>query len=214
MGVRATREAIALSKIPVVLYSLQDDANALQVRIAREGGGFGVGLEGELPRELRELHSDRGQGEGRVRAALRRRLAGRAVARGALSGYGPLAENAAAIRHFRQKNIVFVGPMQDVVESAGDKRKFRLMAQDFDPTAVTPGIVIDSDDPARSSGPSWRPTRLGASRSRAPEGRQRRRRPRAGRHPDGGAGASGHPEGPRRDQGVQLAAGRDAPAAS
>lgn len=148
MGVRATREAIALGKIPVVLYSVTDDKDALQVRIAREGGGFAVGLEGNF----RESYANYVQIADKVRAEFARRFGDRwedELSRAGLyPGYGPLAENAAAIRHFRQKNIVFVGPMQDVVENAGDKRKFRLMAQEFDPAAVTPGLVIDSDDPA------------------------------------------------------------------
>ncbi|AGP41955.1 biotin carboxylase [Sorangium cellulosum] len=147
MGVRATREAIALGKVPVVLYSLKDDENALQVRIAREGGGFAVGLEGSF----RESYANYVQIADKVRAEFERRFGDdweEELSRAGLyPGYGPLAENAAAIRHFRQKNIVFIGPMQDVVENAGDKRKFRLMAQEFDATAVTPGLVIDSDDP-------------------------------------------------------------------
>ena len=53
-----------------------------------------------------------------------------------------------AIEHFRRSGIVFVGPMQDVVERAGDKRKFRLLAQSIDEQAVVPGIVIDENDPA------------------------------------------------------------------
>ncbi|AUX43995.1 biotin carboxylase [Sorangium cellulosum] len=147
MGVRATREAIALGKVPVVLYSLKDDENALQVRIALEGGGFAVGLEGSF----RESYANYLQIADKVRAEFERRFGEgwqEELARAGLyPGYGPLAENAGAIRHFRQKNIVFIGPMQDVVESAGDKRKFRLMAQELDPSAVTPGLVIDSDDP-------------------------------------------------------------------
>ncbi|WP_437287795.1 biotin carboxylase N-terminal domain-containing protein [Sorangium sp. So ce406] len=147
MGVRATREALALGKIPVVLHSLTDDKDALQVRIAREGGGFAVGLEGNF----RESYANYVQIADKVRAEFARRFGDgweEELARAGLyPGYGPLAENAAAIRHFRQENIVFVGPMQDVVENAGDKRKFRLMAQEFDPAAVTPGLVIDSDDP-------------------------------------------------------------------
>jgi hypothetical protein len=59
-----------------------------------------------------------------------------------------LAENGAAIQHFRREGIVFVGPTQDVVERAGDKRKFRALAEAQDPAAVTPGIVLDSNDPA------------------------------------------------------------------
>ncbi|XXT19351.1 biotin carboxylase N-terminal domain-containing protein [Sorangium sp. So ce429] len=147
MGVRATREAIALGKVPVVLYSLKDDKDALQVRIAEAGGGFAVGLEGSF----RESYANYVQIADKVRAEFERRFGDgwdEELSRAGLyPGYGPLAENAAAIRHFRQKSIVFIGPMQDVVENAGDKRKFRLMAQEFDPTAVTPGLVIDSDDP-------------------------------------------------------------------
>ncbi|WP_434044515.1 MULTISPECIES: biotin carboxylase N-terminal domain-containing protein [Sorangium] len=147
MGVRATREALALGKIPVVLYSLTDDKDALQVRIAREGGGFAVGLEGNF----RESYANYIQIADKVRAEFARRFGDgweEELSRAGLyPGYGPLAENAAAIRHFRRENIVFIGPMQDVVENAGDKRKFRLMAQEFDPSAVTPGLVIDSDDP-------------------------------------------------------------------
>jgi hypothetical protein len=70
MGVRATREAIALGKIPVVLYSLKDDDNALQVRIAREGGGFAVGLEGSF----RESYANYTQIADQVRAEFVRRF--------------------------------------------------------------------------------------------------------------------------------------------
>jgi acetyl/propionyl-CoA carboxylase alpha subunit len=148
MGVRAVREALALGKVPVVLYSLQDDANALQVRLAERGGGFAVGLAGSF----RESYANYVQIAYRVRAAFKERFGDgwqEELARAALyPGYGPLAENAAAIRHFRRMDIVFAGPMQDVVENAGDKRKFRQIAQGADPAAVTPGVLIDSDDPA------------------------------------------------------------------
>ena len=148
MGVRATREAVAMGKVPVVLHSLQDDANALQVRLAREAGGFTVGLEGNF----RESYANHTQITERTKVVFQERFGAKAAAElartGLYPGYGPLAENAAAIRHFRRENVVFIGPMQDVVENAGDKRKFRQMAQAFDPSAVTPGIIIDSNDPA------------------------------------------------------------------
>jgi acetyl/propionyl-CoA carboxylase alpha subunit len=54
-----------------------------------------------------------------------------------------LAENTAAIEHFRRSGIVFVGPMQDVVERAGDKRRFRSLAEAIEAKAVVPGIVLD-----------------------------------------------------------------------
>ncbi len=148
MGVRATREAIALGLVPVVLFSEQDDATSLQVRLADAHGGFGIGLAGSF----RESYANAAQIARRVREAYLARFgddAAAALARSALyPGYGPLAENGAAIEQFRRAGVVFVGPMQDVVERAGDKRKFRLLAQSIDPESVVPGIVIDDDDAA------------------------------------------------------------------
>ncbi|HEX5659069.1 MAG TPA: biotin carboxylase N-terminal domain-containing protein [Polyangiales bacterium] len=146
MGVRAVREALALGKTPVVLHSATDDANALQVRLAQAGGGFAIPLAGNF----RESYANPVQMARRVREVYEERFEERAEAELARSaiypGYGPLAESTAAIEHFRKSGIVFVGPMQDVVERAGDKRKFRLLAQSIDPEAVVPGIVIDDDD--------------------------------------------------------------------
>ena len=146
MGVRAVREAAALGKVPVILHSLQDDADSLQVRLAREHGGFAIGLDGNF----RESYANYAQIAERVHAAFKTRFAERwleELAQAALyPGYGPLAENAAAIGHFRRHGITFIGPMQDVVENIGDKRNFRLLAQRLDPKAVTPGIVIDESD--------------------------------------------------------------------
>jgi acetyl/propionyl-CoA carboxylase alpha subunit len=146
MGVRAVREALKLGKTPVVLHSASDDANALQVRLANAGGGFAIPLAGNF----RESYANPVQMARRVREAYESRFEGRAdaeLARSAIyPGYGPLAESTAAIEHFRKSGLVFVGPMQDVVERAGDKRKFRLLAQSIDPDAVVPGIVIDDDD--------------------------------------------------------------------
>jgi acetyl/propionyl-CoA carboxylase alpha subunit len=143
MGVRAVRETIALGATPVVLFSQQDDQGALQVRLAQKAGGFGIALEGGF----RESYASYAQIARKVHAAYSARFGERAedeLARSALyPGYGPLAENTAAIEHFRKSGIVFVGPMQDVVERAGDKRKFRLLSQAIDPAAVVPGIVID-----------------------------------------------------------------------
>ncbi len=148
MGVRAVREAAALGLVPVPLFSEQDDATALQVRLARELGGFAIGLSGSF----RESYASYRQITDRVLAAFRERFgdAWRAeLSRAALyPGYGPLAENAAAIRHFRRHGIVFAGPMEDVVEHAGDKRRFRAIVESIDPKAVTPGIVIAENDPA------------------------------------------------------------------
>ena len=148
MGVRAVREAIALGKLPVVLHSAQDDANALQVRLAQKHGGFAIPLAGSF----RESYANPVQMARKVLEAYSARFGERAeaeLARSALyPGYGPLAESTAAIEHFRRSGIVFVGPMQDVVERAGDKRKFRLLAQSIDEQAVVPGIVIDENDPA------------------------------------------------------------------
>jgi acetyl/propionyl-CoA carboxylase alpha subunit len=148
MGVRAVREAVALGLVPVVLYSEQDDASSLQVRLAAQHGGFSIALAGTF----RESYANASQIADRVHAAYAARFgaeAERALAQSALyPGYGPLAENTAAIEHFRRRGIVFVGPMQDVVERAGDKRKFRLLAQSIDAQAVVPGIVIDDEDPA------------------------------------------------------------------
>ncbi|HEY1088623.1 MAG TPA: biotin carboxylase N-terminal domain-containing protein, partial [Archangium sp.] len=146
MGVRAVREAIAFGAKPVVLFSQQDDANSLQVRLAQQAGGFTIGLEGSF----RESYANAKQIAAKVRAAYASRFGANAeaeLARSALyPGYGPLAENSAAIQLFREEGIVFIGPMQDVVERAGDKRKFRSIAQSIDPRAVTPGIVLESSD--------------------------------------------------------------------
>jgi acetyl/propionyl-CoA carboxylase alpha subunit len=148
MGVRAVREAIALGKVPVVLHSAQDDADALQVRLAEKAGGFAIPLKGSF----RESYANPVQMARRIHETYAARFgeeAERELARSALyPGYGPLAESTVAIEHFRRSGIVFVGPMQDVVERAGDKRKFRLLAQSIDAEAVVPGIVIDEDDAA------------------------------------------------------------------
>ena len=148
MGVRAVREAIALGKVPVVLHSAQDDANALQVRLAEANGGFAIPLAGSF----RESYANPVQMARKVLEAYAARFgdaAGAELARSALyPGYGPLAESTMAIEFFRRSGIVFVGPMQDVVERAGDKRKFRLLAQSIDAQAVVPGIVIDATSPA------------------------------------------------------------------
>ena len=148
MGVRAVREAIALGKVPVVLHSAQDDANALQVRLANKNGGFAIPLAGNF----RESYANPVQMTRKVVEAYGTRFGDRAEAELARSavypGYGPLAESTVAIQYFRRSGIVFVGPMQDVVERAGDKRKFRLLAQSIDEQAVVPGIVIDANDPA------------------------------------------------------------------
>ncbi|MFT3926113.1 MAG: biotin carboxylase N-terminal domain-containing protein [Myxococcales bacterium] len=147
MGVRAVREAAALGLTPVVLYSERDDATSLQVRLASQYKGFSIPLEGTF----RESYGNAVQIAERVLSSYSARFgseAERALSQSALyPGYGPLAENTAAIEHFRRAGIVFVGPMQDVVERAGDKRKFRLLAQSIDPQAVVPGIVIDDDNP-------------------------------------------------------------------
>jgi acetyl/propionyl-CoA carboxylase alpha subunit len=143
MGVRAVREAIALGIVPVVLYSQQDDQGALQVRLAHKSGGFAIPLRGSF----RESYANYVQIAQAVLASYETRFAGKAaemLARSALyPGYGPLAENTAAIEHFRRSGIAFVGPMQDVVERAGDKRRFRSLAEAIEPKAVVPGIVLD-----------------------------------------------------------------------
>ena len=148
MGVRAVREAIALGKVPVVLHSAMDDADALQVRLADGHGGFAIPLAGNF----RESYANPVQMARKIVEAYAARFGERAEAELARSavypGYGPLAESTVAIEFFRRSGIVFVGPMQDVVERAGDKRKFRLLAQSIDEQAVVPGIVIDVDDPA------------------------------------------------------------------
>ncbi|MET0342042.1 MAG: biotin carboxylase N-terminal domain-containing protein [Polyangiales bacterium] len=148
MGVRAVREALAFGALPVVLHSAQDDANALQVRLAEASGGFAIPLTGSF----RESYANPVQMAQRIHATYAARFGDQAeaeLARSALyPGYGPLAENTAAIEHFRRSGIVFVGPAQDVVERAGDKRKFRLLAESIDPHAVVPGIVIDDHDAA------------------------------------------------------------------
>lgn len=43
--------------------------------------------------------------------------------------------------------IVFIGPSQDAVERAGDKRKFPALAESMDSNAVTPGVVVETSDP-------------------------------------------------------------------
>ncbi len=126
MGVRAVREAAPLGLVPVVLYSEHDDATSLQVRLAAQHKASPSRSRAPsaratpTPLQIAE----------RVLTSYAARFgseAERALAQSALyPGYGPLAENTAAIPHFRRAGIVFVGPMQDVVERAGDKRKFRL----------------------------------------------------------------------------------------
>lgn len=147
MGVRAVREARALGITPVVLYSSQDDNNSLQVRLAEKAGGFGIALAGGF----RESYASFEQITARIHEEYERRFGDEKsafLARSALyPGYGPLAENTAAIEHFRRHGIIFVGPMQDVVERAGDKRKFRQLAESIDAESVVPGIVIDENDP-------------------------------------------------------------------
>lgn len=147
MGVRATNEALALGAIPVVLHSAADDADALQVRIANEAGGFAIPLDGAF----RETYANPEQMVERIKRVYEARFGDQAqehLGRSALyPGYGPLAENTAAIETFQSRGIAFIGPMQDVVERAGDKREFRKLAQAIDPNAVTPGIVIDDTDP-------------------------------------------------------------------
>ncbi|HSC87810.1 MAG TPA: biotin carboxylase N-terminal domain-containing protein [Polyangiaceae bacterium] len=147
MGVRAVREAIQLGLRPVVLYNQTDDADSLQVREAEAARGFGIALTGTF----RESYASYEQIARRVLEDFATRFGEGASAELACSalypGYGPLAENTAAIEHFRKAGIVFVGPMQDVVERAGDKRKFRLLAQSIDPQAVVPGIVMDEKEP-------------------------------------------------------------------
>lgn len=147
MGVRAVVEAADFGAVPVVVFSEQDDSGALQVRLAEQAGGFGVPLEGDF----RQSYANPTQIAERVKAAYEREFGSDAKARLARSavypGYGPLAENPTAIAVFRRSGLAFVGPMQDVVESAGDKRKFRLLAQSMNPSAVTPGIVMDESDP-------------------------------------------------------------------
>jgi len=147
MGVRATREALAIGAIPVVLHSASDDANALQVRLANEAGGFTIPLDGAFL----ETYANPTQMVERIKRAYAERFGDQAqehLGRSAVyPGYGPLAENTAAIACFQSSGIAFIGPMQDVVERAGDKREFRKLAQAIDPNAVTPGIVIDDADP-------------------------------------------------------------------
>lgn len=147
MGVRATREALEFGACPVVLHSASDDANALQVRIAKKAGGFAIALDGTF----RETYANPAQMVERIKRTYEQRFGSDANAhlqRSALyPGYGPLAENTAAIEYFQASGIAFIGPMQDVVERAGDKREFRKLAEAIDPQAVTPGIVIDDIDP-------------------------------------------------------------------
>ncbi|MEM6296626.1 MAG: biotin carboxylase N-terminal domain-containing protein [Myxococcota bacterium] len=146
MGVRATREAIALGATPVVLHSASDDADALQVRIANEAGGFAIPLDGTF----RETYANPTQMVARIQDAYDERFGDDAeehLSRSALyPGYGPLAENTVAIEYFQRNGVVFIGPMRDVVERAGDKREFRKLAQAIDANAVTPGIVIEDTD--------------------------------------------------------------------
>jgi acetyl/propionyl-CoA carboxylase alpha subunit len=146
MGVRAVREVVQLGIHPVVVYSQQDDEDALQVRLAEQAGGIAVPLSGSF----RETYANPTQIAERVEQAYKARYGADAEAElrhtALYPGYGPLAENTAAIEIFRRSAIAFIGPMQDVVERAGDKRKFRLLAQAIDPEAVTPGIVMDTSN--------------------------------------------------------------------
>jgi len=146
MGARAVREAANLGLLPVALYSEADDKDALSVRLAEQAGGFAVPLSGTF----RESYANPVQIAERTWEAFRSRFGGAAaehMARAALyPGYGPLAENTVAIAHFRRAGICFVGPSQDAVERAGDKRRFRSLAESIDPKAVTPGITIDESD--------------------------------------------------------------------
>jgi acetyl/propionyl-CoA carboxylase alpha subunit len=147
MGVRAVREAVAHGVTPIVVYSESDDVDALQVRLAEAAGGHAIALSGSF----RETYANPAQIAERVRDAFSARhgdAADAELGRAALyPGYGPLAENTRAIQHFRRSQIVFVGPAQDSVERAGDKRKFRALAQSIDERAVTPGVVIDGAEP-------------------------------------------------------------------
>lgn len=146
MGARAVREAVKLGLVPVAVYSAVDDQDALAVRLAEEAGGFGVPLAGTF----RESYANPVQIAERTWEAFRERFgdaAGAHMARAAVyPGYGPLAENTVAIAHFRRSGICFVGPSQDSVERAGDKRRFRSLAESIDPKAVTPGITMDTSD--------------------------------------------------------------------
>ena len=72
MGVRAVHEAVALGKVPVVLHSLADDREALQVRLAAEHGGFTIGLEGSF----RETYGSFVQMSARIEEAFRERFEG------------------------------------------------------------------------------------------------------------------------------------------
>lgn len=152
MGVRAVREVVELGINPVVVYSEADDDDSLQVRLAEEAGGMSIALSGNF----RETYANPSQIAERVERAYREKWgqdAERELGQSALyPGYGPLAENTAAIEIFRRSGIAFIGPMQDVVERAGDKRKFRLLAQAIDKDAVTPGIVMDTSEEAQIIG--------------------------------------------------------------
>jgi len=147
MGARAVREATKLGLVPVAVYSAADDQDALAVRLAEQGGGFGVALSGTF----RESYANPVQIAERTWAAFRERFgeaAAEHMARAAVyPGYGPLAENTVAIAHFRRSGMCFVGPSQDAVERAGDKRRFRSLAESIDPKAVTPGITMNESDP-------------------------------------------------------------------
>lgn len=151
MGARAVREALELGLRPIALYNQQDDKNSLSVRLAEQAGGYSIPLAGGF----RETYANPVQIAERVEGAFRERFGDaweEELSQAALyPGYGPLAENTQAIEVFRRSGIVFIGPMQDVVERAGDKRKFRLLAQGIDPNCVTPGIVMNESDPAKIS---------------------------------------------------------------
>ena len=147
MGTRAVREAIQLGLVPIVVYSKQDDDGALQVRLAEANGGYAIPLQGSF----RETYANAGQIAEKVLAFYQstwpEEMTTRLGESALYPGYGPLAENTAAIEIFRRSGIAFIGPMQDVVERAGDKRKFRLLAQSIDEKRVTPGIVMDESTP-------------------------------------------------------------------
>ena len=147
MGARAVSEAISAGKIPVIVYSQQDDPDSLPKRLAEAGGGFAISAPGNSG----SVYANAPLVIQRVRTTFQERFGDAAaaeLARAALyPGYGGFAENDGAIAAFRQAGIVFVGPMEDVVVQGGDKRNFRTIAGRHAPDHITPGITIASDDP-------------------------------------------------------------------
>ncbi len=151
MGARAVREAVNLHLRPVVVFSEEDDAQSLAVRLGTQNGGFTVGIPGGFrnayANAAKIVDALKLEYEIQFGENWRENWSKSAI----YPGYGPLAENSAAIFLFRSHGLTFVGPTHDVVERVGDKRFFRTLAQSIDPSIVTKGIQISATDSAASA---------------------------------------------------------------